>query len=477
MKWIKWIIPLSFLVVWGIAATPYRFFPTDDWGRFWPYLTGAKLDSAFYEPVIGFGLKWFGAACHWLTIPTPTCLIVVALLCYAGTMILLGMIGSELFKKSWIATIPVLIFATAAWPVQYLFFWSYACVASLFSVAALYFIIKNKTVYSSISALCCLLSIGVSLSGILVVAGMLVFLLFANRNEKERLRSIIAVALILATGAALLYFTCGKQYAAHLASGQTDQYQLTISRFGYIPKTPLTGLFVLFTYSKLLTLIFIIATAISLWGNDKIIKVFCASVWIQILVVQVLTANKVGRHHFCWFPTLCILVGLVIRWLSDRKRMKLLSVIFVAGAVTEGMICCHSIWEMHTALPSRIKALHARNVFLLPSDPHAMFLELYLSEFKPQRLTSSAVPRSSLPAVIVAGPSGLNSGISILRAGCLPDFKFDCHSIPFPVEYVPWYAYSKYCLLEEEMCMGLYFAGKTPNPKDNEKMVKLYIVK
>jgi hypothetical protein len=316
------------------------------------------------------------------------------------------------------------------------------------------------------------------------------------------------IPLLLGLGWLALVF--GKDYHAHVAENiATEHYKAATAKFGSVPKVPFfSGLWVLSNYSLILAAAFVAGTLALLVSvvrsglnvrsgapdkSRRMLLLIASALWLEAIAIDLLPTTKLGRAHFVWFPGVCVFLALCVRWLicqvAARGRWLVLglAIVLAGGAAAEGISRSATVCASRLALPRNLEARHpvTQTVLLLDRDPHAMFMAKWLAQWQIGAVTLENLVKAAQSGqlndphlVLLVGPTGDQSGNSILMHGCLPDFPLPVDELARQTgahaERFPYYAYVPAFCLEEEICEGLVYAGKVPLPaNDGAKNITL----
>jgi hypothetical protein len=508
----------AYAVIWVYLAVPYRPFPGDD-ARLWSHMNdGTWLSVGFgFEPVTEISLRAFRWVGMLFVERSPALLVASVGVCYVGILGILAWLGWRWSGQWWTGMGAVLLFGLCAWPVSYLFFMSYAPLATWYACLAMGLLAcepkspRLRRVAIAGAALAGVACVGCSISGAIALLGLGWMALSLRPPLASRANRIDAALFfgLLLLGLGLLAALFGKAYYKHLTLNLDSKHgRDALEKFGAVPGVPaLTGLWILWTYSKALTAALVAGTAAvaAQWFRGRIRKdntapdpwlrplaILGVAVWAELLAIQVLPTTKLARAHFIWFPGACLFVALALQWAVVRfrgwggwlARAAMAVTLVVAGI--EGVGRSVEIRESRTALPRELETQHPNvdTLFVMEQDPHGSFMRLWL-------LNWQVVPAPSLSdlrrviatrvrpeVVLVLGPRGRDSGNTILTNGCLTDFSFPVEEFASQTgaetKSLPYYAYNHYFCLEEEICQGLLHAGKIPDPaRDPDKNLRL----
>jgi hypothetical protein len=509
---------LGFAVFWVYLAAPYRPFPGDD-GRLWGHMLQGKWLSVRdgFEPAAEISLRAFRWVGTRFVARSPGLLVASVAACYAGILGVLAWLAWR-WSGHWTTALgAVLLFAVCAWPVSYLFFMSYAPLATWYAcvgMGLLAFEPKSpllRRVAIAGAALAGVAGVGCSISGGIALLGLGWIALSLRPALASRVNRVdVAVFFgVLLLGLGLLAALFGKDYYKHLTMNLGSEHRRdALAKFGAVPTVPVfSGLWILWTYSKAFAAAFVagsLVVAVQWFRNSapkgnaaphpslRPVAILGVAVWAELVAIQVLPTTKLARAHFIWFPGACLFVALACRWAVTQSRGRARWLARAAVALTLGISAVeglgHSveIRESRIALPRELETQHpdVKTIFVLDDDPHGRFLALWLRQVQVLRVQSlpnfrQLIAAPARPEVVLAvGPRGPGSGNSILTNGCMKDFSFPVDQFASQtgaeMKTLPYYAYNHYFCLEEEVCQGLLHQGRIPDPaRDPDKNLRV----
>jgi hypothetical protein len=161
------------------------------------------------------------------------------------------------------------------------------------------------------------------------------------------------------------------------------------------------------------------------------------------------------------------------------------TLLILGVSAIEGTSRSVQLWRSRQELPQELQAEHPglKTLFVLDRDPHARFIAGWLSPWQvvgisAQDMVNLIQSDRSKEYALIVGPTGAGSGNSILAHGCLWDFNFPLAEFVRLTgagsKTLAYYAHRREFCLEEEICQGLLYAGRIPDPlRDPTKNVHL----
>jgi hypothetical protein len=521
VPWLLWVliaVLISYAAIWTHLATPYRLFPSDD-RRFWEYMSEPNLGDLreSYEPIVKWSMHTFFGVAKSFGLGSMSAMAGYSIACYLGVMVALALLARRVTTHWPTALLSVLLFAFSAWPVTYMFLFNYAPFMNLvawvaWALLAWSLLNERTNVFPAIgAAFAALLGLGCSAAGAVSMLGLGVLTLGYVRAPISRRSNLwpgLSFYLTILFGGLLLWLACGKAIHEHVVENANDIHQVFgFVRFGMFFNIPaMTGLWILWTYSKVLTVAFVAASLWALYSFlrgalgkrrpppdplRRFVGVLAFALWAEIIFIDIPATTKLGRHEFLWFPGVCLFIALALRWLAsllpaNRQWLTPFCVaVILGGSGIEGISRSYDLWRERQALPLELKRHHPdlATLCLLAQDPHAKFFAFWLSDWRiagidEGNLVAAAKSDPSREFAIVIGPSGIGSGRSILQNGSLPDFETtvvdSAKANGAIVQVLPYYAFNRPFCLEEAITQGLFYEGRLPDPsKDPSKNLRL----
>jgi hypothetical protein len=482
------------LVVNSVVNYPYRPFPSDE---LWSYsipLRGADWlgsgdDVLLNSPVhiltllavkpfvVLMGIEWF-----------QTFLATVAL-ALSGAAFLLGMTIQLVTGRTLLALGGMLLFLVSPWSQSYLHFYTYAPVAALFMMASLHCFTRFYLAGAGrrwlaaagfLAGLFFLSSSSAKLMGsLLLVSYSLVILRSGTKGKGKQSLLLLGAAAIPVIGFAPLYFL---PLLEHLrANAECGHNIICHLKYGLIPKTPWPSFFYLLSVYSLPLLISLSASLAVLllrWrkiaGGGRpglLLLVFAALILLHTVTLDLLPYTKLGRSQFVLLPlAISVITLLCANFPLNRVAGGWLFLGFIIVALPLEIAASTETWQVRRGAPSELESLPVDTIcYVLKEDPHGSYLTDWLSFSAEQAVSLADLPRlvaeRTSPILLVVGPTGPDSGKSILRHCILDDFSYTLPPgiTPAPQEMkLPYYAHYPSFMMEEENSQFFYFTGRVP---------------
>ncbi|MCE9546901.1 MAG: hypothetical protein K8T25_15605 [Planctomycetia bacterium] len=505
------VLIAAFSAQWIFQAVPYRMFPSDD-GMYFASARSPLDDPSCraHQFFVGLTLCAFGKIYQQFTPLTMSVLPVLGVVCYAATMFLLSLMAYRATRSLIASGLAMVLFGTSAWPATYLQFWFCAPITVAVGTLCLFCIVEASRrggagrLWALAAGLTAGMCLACEVAASIYVALCVALMCLACWPLSKRGGQLTLVVFLGGLLIGYLLFMRGHEgdWLRHVAHNLTSDHPTDAqAKFHFVPKPPRwVALWILWRYSLVLPVALVLASAAYLWhigrgrmfnratrpaalsAADKLLGFTGLLVWSYFLVVDCLPTSKLGRAHFLVYPAVCLFLGVAAQqatgWLRPGWRR------YYFAAVALAVIVCavqgiDTSWDMSArrqSLPRYLaKTLGAMELFLLREDPHANYLKLWLSTDRDCTVIAAAdfnAARRRLhnQAALLLGPSGVDSGNSILRHGCNPDFNLEGVGLVRPagatVTAFPYYAYCPPFCLEEENCQGLLYAGMIPVDSD-----------
>lgn len=275
--------------------------------------------------------------------------------------------------------------------------------------------------------------------------------------------------------------------------------------FEYSPY--LVGLFIL---SLLLIVLMYFRARMKNVPNNarRMIAILAAVIVLYALLIDVLPFQTIGRYQFVIYPiTIVVICGVSYYLLSSFQTRIARIYAIVAMSLLTAFILASNVSRSSEVLEARKTIVNTitqysggLDIYILNEDPHrhhivralnspeltvsiqkvdfSKFIEV-VEKSKVMERTGKLTHRSAL----LLGPRGRDSGKSIIQHCTYPDYYPEQLAGFSQLENkaikkitMLYYAYYPTFLMEEEVCQGLYFEGKTPVHKsDPSKDVMLMI--
>jgi hypothetical protein len=140
-------------------------------------------------------------------------------------------------------------------------------------------------------------------------------------------------------------------------------------------------------------------------------------------------------------------------------------------------------WQARRTAPLQLQQLPAGTAFIvLNEDPHHEFITSWLnydSMYTASKAELAQLIRTrTTPVALIAGPTGPNSGKSILKNCVMDDFYFvfpaDVDIMPKSVQKLPYYAHYPLFMMEEETSQYFFFKHQIPRQNDPQSRLTVY---
>ncbi len=478
--WVLVTIAMVYAVVCFKAASPYRLFPSDDttysntaYSQLWHpnpkpvYLGSVNLTKELVEPFGGSAL---------------TAILLQSVLANTALLIVLGLVLMRLGLSLWFQVLTLLIFVSSPWPQVYHVMAGYAPTAALTCLLMLYALIEYRLSIDAKKACWWLFGSGLmsslyllSSSSAPLVIGLVMILLFAEQAMKRfevgwspwilfglpALLAVIPYLLIVPMD----WFT---------ANLESIHYRDIARKMGWRPEPPAflpVQTFYLYAPMVMLSLPVVGALLICFWSKVKWPKnnmsLYCA-VWMFLALFfglqELMPFTKMGRMQYSLFAFVLILFA----W----SFYKLASIWPKSGAAAFAFVSLMSIgWGLHEsqhflkqrqALPHLLtESYEGYKLYVMRPDPHFAHIAGWLRELGVEAVTSiyhfnDIKKKSRQPVALIVGPTGKNSGMSILYHCSFNDFDLDldhvASTLGLKVVKEPYYSGSPYLMPEEEVC-------------------------
>lgn len=507
-----------------LLALPYRLFPSDD--------------LAYYQHILADGDELFGLFTHpttyryvhpiytyylllcrqiWSTFTdvSPSVLIFANLLANMVSLTMIVLTCRRVTGSVTWATGAGVIFATSAWTTNYYFFFFYAPFPVALILTGFTLLIYGsycekptpRPVIFMTSGLLLALAFWSSPSAAVSVALILAVSPFVCGIQGRGRRHTLLACTWLVVGFIMVFlpyaFISGPAYLSHILDNvNSTAYPEAFKKIGYFLVSPPFSFFrVLFEYSPFEAFLVSILAIVSLFSffrhrlnsgqGLRLCAILAALCLTHTLIVDLLPTTKLGRTHFHAYPFVIIFLAVAGHWVlnqqpADRTR-KIIGralLFFLAVNVVFSIAQILKTRTARFAVPEFLKKhAHVTNIYLLSEDPHAIFISQWLQDPRISFIDTKTMNRIFWTAaatdrqeMVIIGPTGPDSGNSILQSASLPDFV---PAIPERIAerfaYLPYYAYRPHFLFEEETCLALYFAETNHFPHNSTSGIKILV--
>lgn len=517
-----WIVCLGLFIAyvsaWFAISFPYRWFPSDDTSYILfpnpdfiymiPKLTYLYIVQVTAQIVTELNAAWEPST-HLLidTVANGVTLVLIVRMVYR-------------YSRSWVATgVSVVLFALASWPATYYFIASYAPLGAMLTTWVFGLILAAsgdlphtsgaaRAQYQLAGFLSALLLTSTT-SGLLgiwcCVTSMVLFL--RGPNGRAGLGEYIKVLLITTIviiaflyrannlGIPLEYATMAQKGAA-MAKPILENVAAAQS---VSPAGPWLPVFVqtLIHYNVYLAailgicIVLVVATVFRAAPAQKsrTLAILLFVIVSYAILIDLLPTTKLARHQFLVFPLVIVFIGIAlsftpageVRWPRLTQPLSIAVAVMVIPASVASLSFTGEMVMSRTAAPRLIESLGGSpQIYLLADDPHAQYMDPWLAGpgLKPVRTIGALSELDmSKPGVLVLGPHGPGSGLSILKGGSLPDFTLPAglDKLPGVLHYVvPYYAYFPAFMMEQENTQAILFRGAAPDYHQQQYQLTIY---
>ena len=500
------VLALVALVVNCVVNYPYRPFPTDElWSYSIPLKGGDWLadadDVLLNSPVHIYTLIAVKQVVTLLQIEWFQTFLVTVALCLSGAAFLLGMMIQAVTGRLLFSLGAMVLFIVSAWSQTYLHFYTYGPVAVLFMMTSLYcftrFYLKGTGISWGVAAglfagLFFLSSSSAKLMACLLLGAYTLLMVTSTITGKYRqCLGMLSAAAVPIIGFMPMYLN---PLLDHLKANVECNHAIVCHmRYGLIPKTPFFSFFYLLSvYSPPLLVFLLVSLAIAVIKGRSLVRIgregilvltFMALILLHTVILDLLPFTKLGRSQFVLLPLVIMAVTLLYANFPTKKRIGgwiflgfiLVTVPFDISASTE-------TWTVRREAPEELESLPNDTIcYVLAEDPHEYFIKDWLG-FPDNNSTRLAdipqlVAARTTPVAIIVGPTGPNSGKSILRHSILFDFSYELPSgiseAPHLIK-LPYYAHYPFFMMEEENCQFFYFYHQIPQSTDPQSQLTVY---
>lgn len=487
---------------------PYRPFPTDELWSYSYALQGNDwlasrseilLNSPLHiysllavKPIVELlGLHWFQT------------FLVTAALALNGTALLLGLTVQAATGRTLFAACASLLFIVSAWSQAYLHFYTHAPIACLFMMASLYCFTRHYLAdrgspwLAGATGLCAGLfflssSSAKLLAGILILAYSLLLMRSPAPGKKANCLWLTVAASIPIFGFMPIYL---EPLQSHLRTNISAGNGIDcLDKYGFLPETPFFSFFhLLGVYSPPLLVFLLASLAIAALQWKRLLQMGRAGslaltllgiVLLHSVALDLLPFTKLGRSHFPVFPLTITALSLMYATLqSGRGLAKWLFLAFILTAIPLEVATSTRTWQARREAPAQLDRLPSGTALaVLQEDPHHEFIAGWLAYSEVYTISRVDIPQVvqalTTPLVLIIGPTGPNSGKSILRHSIMDDFYFalppDIGTMPKMVKKLPYYAHYPLFMMEEENSQCFFFRHQVPDPADPRSQLTVY---
>lgn len=489
---------------------PYRPFPSDELDNYSYVLTNInwlanRSEILFNSPLHIFSLVAVKQLTELFSLHWFQTFLLTSACCISGAALLLGLTIHKATDQILFSAGAMLLFLASAWTQSYLHFYTYAPITVLFMMASLY----------------CFTCIYFSATGSFWLtsgAGMFAGLFFLSGSSAKLLASILIATYVLLiykstllqkktlcfqlTGVACipiiaflpLYFG---PLIAHLRTNVSAGNGIEcLQKYGFLPSPPFPSFFYLLSvYSPALLVSLLISLIICIIHGKRFLRLgnsrstlmlsLLGMVLMHTIILDLLPFTKLGRTQFPLFVLVIIAISLLCAEFPYGKLIgRRLFLIFLFIALPLELIASTHTWQARREAVSELDRLPAdTGFFVLDEDPHHDFITKWLQYDRKHSVPLANVPlvvqaSKNRPVALIVGPTGPNSGKSILRNSIMDDFYFSLPSnigiMPTMIKKLPYYAHYPLFMMEEETSQCFYFRHQVPDYRSIESRLTLY---
>jgi len=501
------IICLSSAILNIVLNNPYRPFPTDE---FWTYsvpLRGEDWLATKSEILLNSPMHIYALTAvrhvtellglHWF----QTFLVTVAI-SLSGTTFLIGLTVFSLTGNVLYTVAAALFFTVSAWGQAYLHFYTYAPVAALFMMASFYcftryFLAEAGNVSLAAAGFFAGIFFLSSSSAkllfcILLGAYLLLTLQSANPHKKAGCFWMLGAALVPVLSLMPIYL---EPLLAHVRTNLSSGNGIyCLQKYGFLPTTPFFSYFYLlrvYSPALLLFLLLSLIVAILKWKTllqgakqGVMVLALLGIILLHTSILDILPFTKLGRTQFTLLPlTIIALTVLYAEFPFGKRAGKWFFILFMLIATPLEIAASAHVREARRSAPTALEQLPKETAYLfLVEDPHREFITDWLGSTNTHVISQADLPTivrfHSTPIALIVGPTGLNSGKSILQHSIMDDYYFSLPPnigiVPTSVQKLPYYAHYPLFLMEEENSQCFYFRHQVPDSASPGSRLTVY---
>lgn len=478
---------------------PYRPFPNDEYLTYSDVFLHADWLSSqsailMNSPVHPYVLGAIRPLVELLGMHWSQTFLVTTVASLGGAAFFAGMTVHEATGRRLFAIGTALIFLVSAWGQAYVHCYTYGPLSALFLMASLYcftrqFSGKCGTFRFPAAAgfLCALFLLGASsaklLAGIVMGAYILLAWQWGREGRTRRIAWLVGAFLVpLLVLMPVYLFPLLRHLQVNLYEGNfTD----CIDKYGFRPTPPVPSfawLLGVYSPASLAFILSALAVVAVKWRRvlaagppGRLVVALMAIVVLHTVAIDILPFTILGRGHF---PVFCLaIVGFSIlcaEFPVDGQVGKWIFIIFLIVTVPLEVRASVRIREARRAAPESLERLPAGTKFyVMQEDPFQEYIAIWLGNVRLIRMADlPGLVNSSRPGhvALLIGPTGINSGKTILQESILDDFHFELPrevaAIPHEELKLPYYAYLPVFMMEEENSQCFYFRHQVPDNDD-----------
>ena len=495
-------------------ALPYRFFPAGDLAAY-KLIGSASFGEAFrsVSPVHSFYLLFCAKVWGVFSSNGPSSLVFASALANAVCVFLCGTLVYLLCASRFAALSVAFVYALSAWPLHYLFTYSFAPFSALLTLGALNLLIAGCAAMprSHWRALAGGLAAGLLFwaapSGPLAFGAMLVFLFALCRPANRPNLLFWCVFMLGALPAILAFVPCSARplFEALRENMYAGHYAAALDKFGQIPAVHMIFLRTLWAFGAPLAValvaIFLLRVAAflreeprrlnALWADRPILSALLAYILFYAAVLEFLPLSAVARAQFPLYGAALVMLVAFFFYLRDAlpavrlaayDKLKWPVLVLLAAG---GLFGAMDSRMARRFAPDYMDSLFSKaQVVVLQEDPHSQFLLSWLGGSNIKAIASAELAGAAEAAgndglYLLLGPAGPASGVSVLGSCVLEDYSPALEPVQLllaraPVMLLPYYSVSVPELLETPVCQALFLKGLMPRSEAAARGLTLY---
>lgn len=466
------------------VSSPYLLFPSDDttysatpWSSLWHpnpkpvYLGSVNIAKAVVSLFGGNAL---------------TGILLQSVVANSLILLVVGLCLTRLGVQRWIVGASLMIMATSPWMQVYHVMAGYAPTGALTFLLMIYAMLQYQLCESEMRTRWWLFAAGfastlflLSSSSAPLLIGLVGLSLLFIEGVQNRFRNGLASWVLFGLPALLAVIPYSIIVPLDWFQQNVDSvHYVDIARkMGWRPKPPsFLPVRTLYLYVPVVMLSLPIMGAFLVWRFPKLnwapARRQCL-VWLWLFLAvffglqELLPFTKMGRMQYAVFGIAVMLLGLSIQVLYEyRARWGWGALILVAGlSVGWGVRESVDLQMQRQSLPRALRNEFKGYKFLvMRPDPHYWRLAGWLDPFGIAVIESvfhfkEIMRKSGEKMALIVGPTGRNSGFSILNHCSWDDFNLDLEPVAqrqgLRLKRFPYYSGSPYLMPEEEVCHAL----------------------
>lgn len=439
-----------------------------------------------------FGLPWFQT------------FLVTSACCISGAALLLGLTVHRATNQLIFSVGAMLLFLASAWTQSYLHFYTYAPITVLFMMASLFcftclYLSTSGSSWLAIGAGIFAGLFFLSGSSAKLLAGILIttYILLIYKSSLPRKNTLCFQLAGTASIPIILFLPLYLgPLIVHLRTNVSAGNGIEcLQKYGFLPTTPVPSFFYLLSvYSPALLVFFLASLVVCIMDWKKLLQMGNRSILMLSLLGMILTHTivldllpftKLGRTQFPLFVLVIIALSQLYAEFPYGKLIgERIFLLFIFIALPLELSASVHTWQARRATVSELNRLPANtSFFVLNEDPHHDFITNWLQYVRKYSIPQANIPlmvQSSKmqPVALIIGPTGPNSGKSVLRNSIMDDFYFSLPPnigiIPQSVKKLPYYAHYPLFMMEEETSQCFFFRHQIPDYRSPESQLTVY---